>query len=76
MATRNRPPGRADEEDVEDADVALTHIKDLMDAEAQRQHLVLGTAEYSAALDTEERLAAELWRRVQATGLPTARRQG
>ena len=43
-------------------------IRALTDASIERQRLVRGTAEYEAALETEERLASFVWRLATTRG--------
>ena len=58
MGTKKRPRALA----IEPVDEIRRLIAALTDASAQRHRLERGTAEYDAALDTEERLADHVWR--------------
>jgi len=48
------------------ADEERLQIEDLQTAAARRHLLTRGTADYAAAIEVEERLAARIWRRVRA----------
>jgi hypothetical protein len=44
-----------------EADEIQKQIRALTDASMERQRLVRGTPEYAVALETEERLATDVW---------------
>jgi len=56
----------ATESDAHQADEERLQIDDLRTASTRRHMLLRGTADYAAAMEVEERLAARIWRRVRA----------
>ena len=70
MATMNGPAVRADRDLI--AETRL-EIKELTDTWTRRHRLRRGTAEYVAALETEDLLVTRIWRRLRADGTTATR---
>ena len=56
----------AAERDADQTDEERLQIEDLKTASARRHLLTRGTADYAAAIEVEDRLAARIWRRARA----------
>jgi hypothetical protein len=70
MGTTN---GAAAKADFDQLAATRRETKELTDAWKRRHELRRGTPEYAAALETEERLAGRIWRRLRADIPPVSR---
>jgi hypothetical protein len=71
MGTTNPHDARADLDQIA---ATRREIRELTDAWKRRHRLRRGTPEYSAMLETEERLVTRIWRRLRADGPPVQAR--